>query len=137
MTYSNKIAMVVLNDLPDWQKLNVSAFLASAVAVKFPEIHGRPFITATGTEFLPFIRNPILIYKADNSAQLKKAFQRARERDLPIGIYTRPLFATKNEEENLQEISKLNDDDQDLVGIIVYGENKMVDKVVKDLKLHP
>ena len=129
--------MVVLNDLPDWQKLNVAAFLASAVAVKFPDTHGRPFITASGTPYLPFIKNPILIYKADNSAQLKRTFQRAKERELPIGIYTRPLFATKNEEENLQEIAKLNDDDQDLVGMIVYGENKMVDKVVKDLKLHP
>ena len=136
MTYPNKIAMIVLHDLPDWQKLNVAAFLASAVAVKFPDTHGRPFITASGTPYLPFIKNPILIYKADNNAQLKRTFQRAKERELPIGIYTRPLFATKNEEENLQEIAKLNNDDQDLVGMIVYGENKMVDKVVKDLKFH-
>jgi hypothetical protein len=135
--YTHKIAMVLLTDLPDWQKLNVAAFLASSVAVKFPETHGRPFITATGTQYLPFIKHPILIYKADSSNQIKRAFQRAKERVLQIGIYTRPLFATKNEEGNLEEIVKLSDDDQDLVGIIVYGENKSVDKAVKDLKFHP
>src|SRR6185503_2441138 len=50
---------------------------------------------------------------------------------------TRPLFATKGEEENLAEILKLPDEEQDLVGIVLYGENKQVDKAVDGLKLHP
>jgi hypothetical protein len=136
MTYPNKIAMVVLQDLPEWQKLNVAAFLASSIAVKFPETHGRPFVTASGTHFLPFIKNPILIYKADTEGQIKRAFQRAKERELNIGIYTRPLFSTKNEEGNLEEIARYSDDEQQLVGIIIYGENKLVDKAVDNLKFH-
>lgn len=135
--YDNKVALVILDDLPGWQKLNVAAFLASAVAVKFPETHGRPFITSSQTEYLPFIKHPILIYKAENPEQIKKAFTRAKERNLLIGIYTRPLFATKNEEQNLEEIAKYPDEEQDLVGIVIYGENKSVDKATKDLKYHP
>ena len=79
--YDNKVAMVILGDLQDWQKLNVAAFLASSVAVKFPETHGRPFVTSSKTEYLPFIKHPILIYKAENQEQIKKAFNRAKERD--------------------------------------------------------
>jgi hypothetical protein len=136
-TYHNKIAIVVRADLLEWQKLNVAAFLASSVAVKFPEIHGRPFVTASGTEYLPFQRNPMLIYRADNEQQIRRAFIRAKERGLSIGIYTKPLFATNGEEESLAEILKLRDGEQDLVGIVLYGENKQVDKAVDALKLHP
>lgn len=134
--YEHKVALVILDDLPGWQKLNVAAFLASSVAVKFPETHGRPFVTRSQSEYLPFIKHPILIYKAENPEQIRKAFTRAKERSLQIGIYTRPLFATKNEAQNLEEIAKYPDEEQDLVGIVIYGENKSVDKALKDLKYH-
>jgi len=136
-TYQNKIAIVIRADLLEWQKLNVAAFLASSVAVKFSETHGRPFVTASGAEYLPFQKNPMLIYKADSEQQIRRAFTRAKERGLSIGIYTQPLFATKGEEENLAEILKLPDEEQALVGIVLYGENKQVDKAVDALKLHP
>jgi hypothetical protein len=79
----------------------------------------------------------MLIYRAENDQQIRRAFVRAKERGLSIGIYTRPLFATKGEEENLGEILKLPDEEQDLVGIVLYGENKHVDKAIDGLKLHP
>ena len=79
----------------------------------------------------------MLVYRAENDQQIRRAFVRAKERGLSIGIYTRPLFATKGEEENLAEILKLPDEEQDLVGIVLYGENKQVDKAVDGLKLHP
>ncbi|MFD1875743.1 DUF2000 family protein [Hymenobacter bucti] len=52
-------------------------------------------------------------------------------------MYTRPLFATKNEEGNVAEISRLPDEEHELVGIILYRENKPVDKALKGLKFHP
>ena len=135
--YDKKIALVIKADLLDWQKLNVTAFLASAVAIQFPETHGQAFVNASGTTYLPFIKHPILIYKADTPEQLKRAFTRAKERELQIGIYTEPLFSTKNEEGNHIEIAKHTDDDMPLVGIVIYGENKKVDKALDGLKFHP
>ena len=136
MTYDEKIAIVIIDDLPVWQKLNVAAFLTSSIAIKFPETHGRPFITASGTEYLPFIKHPLLIYKAADAAQIRKAFIRAKERGLHVGIYTQQLFATKNEEENLREIASVDEETLELVGIVIYGDDKKVDKAVKDLKYH-
>src|SRR5215510_9059784 len=106
MTYDNKIAIVINSNLPTWQKLNVAAFLASSVAIKFPETHGKSFINASGAEYLPFIKHPILIYKANSAGEIKRSFNRAKERGIHIGIYTESLFATKNEEENHIEISR-------------------------------
>ena len=127
-TYHNKIAVIIRADLLEWQKLNVAAFLASSVAVKFPETHGRPFVTASRTEYLPFPKNPMLIYRAETNQQIRCALMRAKDK---------PLFATKGEEENLAEILKLPDEEQDLVGIVLYGENRQVDKAIDGLKLHP
>lgn len=135
--YDNKIAVIVRSDLQNWQKLNVAAFLASSVAINHPETHGHSFVNASGSAYLPFIKHPILIYSADDSAQLTRAFQRAKDRKLSIGIYTMPLFGTKNEEENLQEIAAQTDETQNLAGIILYGENRKVDKAISGLKFHP
>jgi hypothetical protein len=134
--YENKIAIVIKDDLLSWQKINVTAFLASAVAIRFPETHGKSLISASGSEYLPFLKHPVLVYKAETSEQLKRTFNRARDRELHIGIYTSALFATKNEEENLAQIASETDDSLDLVGIIIYGANKKVDKALDGLKFH-
>ena len=136
MLYENKIALIIKNDLHSWQKLNVASFLASSIAIKFPDTHGKAFINASGSEYLPFIKHPILIYKADNEDELKRVFNRAKERKLYIGIYTEPLFSTKNELENHIEIAKSSDENQVLVGIAIYGENKKVGKALDGLKFH-
>ena len=136
MIYENRIAMVIRDDLQSWQKMNVAAFLASSVAIKFPESHGREFVTASESAFLPFIKMPMLIYKANSANEINRAFQRARDRDLNIGIYTSALFATRSEEENLIEIKKLKDEEHDLVGIVMYGESKKVGKALSGLKFH-
>lgn len=136
MTIDTKIALVIKDDLASWQKLNVASFLASSVAIKFPETHGKPFVNASKIEYLPFIKQPMLIYKADDGQQIKRAFNRAKDRGLNIGIYTEPLFATKNEGGNHIEISKCTDEEQDLVGIVIYGENRKVSKALNGLKFH-
>ena len=39
-------------------ELNIAAFLASAIAVRFSETHGQPFVTADQVTYLPFIKHP-------------------------------------------------------------------------------
>ena len=134
--HDNKLVLVIKDNLASWQKLNVAAFLASSVAIRFPETHGAEFVNASGSAYLPFIKQPILIYKAENSDEMNRAFARAKERDLHIGIYTEPLFATKNEAENQIEIAKATDQSQVLVGIAIYGEAKKIDKAIDKLKRH-
>ena len=135
--YDQKVAIVLRGGLLDWQKLNVAAFLASAVAVRFSETHGQPFVTADQVAYLPFIKHPVLIYQADGIDQMRRALGRAKDRNLAIGIYTQPLFATKGEEGNLAAIAQLTDAEQDLVGLVLYGENNKVDKALHGLKFHP
>lgn len=135
-TYENKIAIVLRSDLSDWQKLNVTSSLASAVAISFPEIHGKPFPNKYGDEYLPFINQPVLIYKAENEIAIKRVFNRAKERNLYLGIYPESLFSTKNAEENRHVMEEFNIEAQPLAGMIIYGETKKVYKALDKLKLH-
>lgn len=136
MIYNNKIAIIIRSDLKDWQKMNVVACLSASVAIAFPEVHGDRFVNASGSDYLPFMKNPVLIYAANSMDEINRAFRRGKDRELAIGIYTEGLFATKCAEENHLEISKTDDDNQVLAGIILYCENKKVNKALDGLKLH-
>jgi len=133
---TEKIAIVILNELAGWQKLNVASFLTSSVAIAFPAAHGAPLTDAEGNAYLPFLKYPVLVYNAETQDQIKRAFKRAKDRELHTGIYVRELFATKNEAENLAVISQYKTEELNLVGIIVYGDSKKVDKALDGLKLH-
>ena len=134
--YDEKIAIVLINDLLVWQKLNIVAFLSSSVAIEFPQTHGKNFVDASNRKYLPFIKHPMMIFKADSPEEMRKAFSKAKDRNLAVGIYTKPLFATKNEEQNLEIISRTEEGKHDLVGLMLFGNRKEVDKAIKGLKLH-
>ena len=131
-----EIVIIVRDDLKTWQKLNITAFLASGVAIEFPELHGRHLVTASGNSYLPFFKQPVLVYKADDINQMQRIFKRAKERQLKIGIYGSQLFNTMNEQDNLDETARHTDDEQDLVGLAIYGDSKKVSKAIDGLKFH-
>ncbi|MEV7965032.1 DUF2000 family protein [Sphaerisporangium sp. NPDC088356] len=56
--------MVVREDLAVWQKLNVTAFLASAVAGGAEDVIGEPYADGSGNAYLAMFRQPVLIYSA-------------------------------------------------------------------------
>src|SRR6266700_670145 len=62
MRFDTKIAIVVRGDLPVWQKLNVTAFLASGVAGGIPGLVGKPYEDASGNGYLEMFRQPVLVY---------------------------------------------------------------------------
>ncbi len=51
--FDTKIAIVLREDLPVWQKLNVTAFLASGIIARFPEIIGEPYRDRAGNLYNP------------------------------------------------------------------------------------
>ena len=48
MIFSTKIAIVLLDELEIWQKLNVTAFLTSGIIGKFPDLIGEPYKDGSG-----------------------------------------------------------------------------------------
>ncbi len=49
--FDTKIVFVIREDLAVWQKLNVTAFLATGIATESPEIMGQPYRDASGRQY--------------------------------------------------------------------------------------
>jgi hypothetical protein len=136
MIFDTKIAIVVREDLAAWQKLNVAAFLSGGLAGCYSEIVGERYSDGSGLVYGPLVRQPILIFGATKN-ELARSLNRARERDIKPSIYTVDLFRTYNDADNRAAVSAVATDSLDLAGLALYAERKLVDKVVKGLKLHP
>jgi hypothetical protein len=134
--FDTKIAIAVQGDLAAWQKLNVTAFLASAVAGGAPEVIGEPYADASGNAYLAMFRQPVLVYAADVAA-LSRVRALAVGRGLTTAVYIEEMFKTGHDEANRAAVSAVAADDLPLVGVAVYGPRNAVDKVMKGLPLHP
>jgi hypothetical protein len=136
MRFDTKIGIVVRDDLAVWQKLNVTAFLASGVAGSAPEVIGEPYEDGSGTEYLALIRQPVLVYAADGEA-LARVRGLATGRGLATAVYTEDMFKTGHDADNRAAVRAVPAEELVLVGLAVYGPKNPVDKTLKGLALHP
>jgi len=135
-THDTKVGIIVREDLLPWQKLNVTAFLATGIAASAPEQIGQSYIDSNNREYLPLIVQPIFIYAA-SQARIDRTRDRALSRGITPAIYAEGMFNTDNDEDNRAVVRKLTDDNGALVGLALRADCKTFDKVVHGLKLHP
>lgn len=136
MRFDTKIAIVVRDDLAAWQRLNVTAFLASAVAGEHPEVIGQRYQDGSGNTYLPMFRQPVLVYAA-GSQDLARVHERALARGLDLAVYIEDMFKTGNDEDNRATVLAVTADAMPLVGLALYGPKNALDKILKGLPLHP
>jgi hypothetical protein len=133
--FDTKIAIVVRADLAAWQKLNVTAFLASGVAAEAPEAIGEPYVDAAGRSYGRMLGQPVLVFRGD-LAGLQAAHRSALERGLMILPYVEAMFRTGHDAANRAVFAEEDPTAPNLVGLAVRGPKKAVDKTVKGLSLH-
>lgn len=136
MTPGWKLAVAVREDLEVWQKLNVTAFVTSGFGSAHPALIGKNYVDGSGIEYLPKLGLPVLIYAADGPA-IRRAFDRARGRDLAVSVYTDELFRTGNDVDNRAAVAAVSTADLVIAGFAAAGEAKQVDKAFDKLRFHP
>lgn len=57
--FATKVAILVRDDLEAWQKLNVTAFLASGLAAANPDLVGEAYRDGSGQDSVPVMTRPI------------------------------------------------------------------------------
>ena len=134
--FDTKIAIAVRADLQQWQKLNVTAFLASGIAASTGEVIGKPYEDDSGNTYLELFRQPVVVYAADTGT-LSQAHQRALTRQLPMAIYTMDMFTTGNDDDNRAVVRAVPAAELDFAGLAVHGPRNAVDKIFKGANLHP
>src|SRR3954447_13371314 len=99
VNFDTKVALVVRDDLPAWQKLNVVAFLATGIAGAAPEALGEPYEDAAGRQYARLLGQPMLVFAA-SGPELLKAGDVALERNLTIAAYVAAMFKTGHDAAN-------------------------------------
>jgi hypothetical protein len=134
--FDTKVAIVVLEELAVWQKLNVTAFLATGIAGQAPDAMGEAYIDAADRRFAPLLGQPIMIFAADQEILLRARHQ-ALERGLTCAAYVKAMFSTGHDAANREAFRAEPPDAPELVGLALRGPKKDVDRAVKGARLHP
>ncbi|TMR92512.1 DUF2000 domain-containing protein [Nonomuraea basaltis] len=136
MRFDTKIGIVVRADLAAWQQLNVTAFLAGAVAGGVAETMGEPYEDGSGNSYLPMFRQPVLVYVGELE-ELRVVREKAVARGMDVAVYIEEMFKTGHDADNRAAVRAVEADELGLVGVAVYGGRNGVDKVLKGLSLYP
>jgi hypothetical protein len=135
LRFDTKIVVVLRADLPLWQQLNMTAFLASGVAAGAPEAIGENYVDADGTKYQPMFGQPVLVLQAD-ARQLATALDRALSRGVVPAIFTTELFGTGHDVANRAAVAARSRADLDLAGMALRAPRRDVDKITKGLRLY-
>ena len=119
-----------------WQRLNVTAFVASGITAANPVLVGQPYQDADGDPYLHLLGMPVLIFEGA-LGDLTVARERAMRREIPAAIYTREMLRTGHDEAKRAVVASVRGPDLDLVGLAVHGPKNAVDKIMKGMHLHP
>ncbi|PNI06189.1 hypothetical protein C1N32_04100 [Vibrio diazotrophicus] len=135
MQFNTKFAIVVADDLPTWQKLNVVSFLSGGIT-STPSVNtGDLYRDASGQEYLSLCVQPIIVLKA-NRQKLSTFIQRANREEIEVAVFIEDMFTTGHDEANRRTVSQYVTDALPLVGLAICNDKKLVDKIFKGAKLH-
>ena len=134
--FDTKIAIIVRDDLAQWQKLNVTAFLMSGITAANADLIGEQYVDKDGKRHLPMSRQPVIVLSATPNV-LRNVRNRANERGIPTVAYIEEMFATGHDEANRAVFSEHTSIEENTVGIALRADKKIVDKITKGAKMHP
>ena len=134
--FDTKVVVVLNEDLAPWQELNVTAFLMSGIATSAPGLVGEAYRDGDDTEYLPMLRQPVMVMTADSVLLAKARGKAAARDDVSLAVYTRELFGTGHDEANRAAVAAVRAAELDLVGIALRGPRNAVDRIVKGARFH-
>ncbi|KFI11845.1 DUF2000 family protein [Vibrio coralliilyticus] len=135
MQFNSKFVIVVAEDLPVWQKLNVVSFLSGGITSTSAVQTGERYVDGSDNTYLPLCIQPTIVLKVKRS-KLPTFIQRAHRANTETAIFIDDMFATGHDEANRGTVRSYDTEHLPLVGIALCAEKKLVDKIVKGAKLH-
>lgn len=136
MEFDTKIAIIVRQDLLSWQKLNVTAFLATGIVSESTSLIGEAYVDADGNIFSSQSKQPIIVLTSDGDT-LNKIHTRALSRHVKAAVYIEEMFSTGHDAANRAAFKEFSPDTAKVVGIGFIADKKIVDKITKGAKMHP
>ncbi|MGO4831840.1 DUF2000 family protein [Rhizobiaceae sp. 2RAB30] len=133
--FQTKIVIVLREDLALWQKLNVTAFLATGLSARSPDMIGEDYVDRDGNRYNPMSVQPVIVLSAD-AATMSRIHLRSLERQVTTSLYVEEMFATGYDTANRAVFAAFGPDDARVVGIALRSDKKTVDKITKGARMH-
>jgi hypothetical protein len=134
--FETKLAIVLRDDLAQWQALNVAAFLISGIVARAPEVIGEAYRDKAGNVYNPMSIQPTIVLCAE-AATICEIHRRALSRGVRTSAYVEEMFSTGHDAANRAVFAQFGPDDARIVGVALRAEKKIVDKIVKGARMHP
>lgn len=133
--FDTKIAIVLREDLAVWQKLNVTAFLASGVVGASAGLLGERYEDAAGNGYSALAVQPMIVLSADVAA-IGTIYRRALQREARLSIYIEDMFATGHDAANRAAVKRYGPEQMNVVGLALRDDKRTVDKITKGARMH-
>lgn len=133
--FDTKIAIVLRSNLASWQKLNVTAFLATGIAGQSPDIIGDAYRDRAGNLYNALSIQPMIVLSADE-ATIATIHRRSLERDVTTSLFIEEMFSTGHDAANREVFAQFAPEDAKVVGIALRADKKIVDKITKGATMH-
>ncbi len=135
--FSKRISIAIDSALPNWQVLNVvahiSAYFGNQLGANFGT--GKYFESQDGILFPRNSQYPIIALSA-NAQQLPIFAQSVREaQDVQAMFFIREMIETTDDQEIVELLSHKSNQDVELLGVGIFGENQRVKELTKAFKL--
>ena len=130
--FSQKMVIVVRNDLPSWQVLNAaahaSAYLGNRLGQNFST--GEHFVSKEGTRYPRNAQYAIVVLSA-KPGQLAGLAEQARNSKLEFISFVREMIETTDDAEIEATLSAKNDAEIDQLAIGIFGPKEEVGQITK------
>ena len=124
--FDTKVAFLVRDNLETWQRLNVTAFLASGITAANAQLVGEPFLNApTGSSTCLCWGFPCSSSRARRRARQPRGSVRSAATS--VAVYTHDMFRTGHDAANRAVVRSVSGANLDLVGLAVHGPKNTVD----------
>jgi hypothetical protein len=100
-----------------------------------PEIIGEPYVDAEGNNHMRLSEQPVIVLVGPANL-LTNVRKRALSRGIGTAVYIEEMFATGHDAANRAVFAEHGPDEENVVGIALRAEKKIVDKITKGAKMH-
>jgi hypothetical protein len=134
----SRLAIVLRQELLTWQRLNVTAFLSSSMAVNAePSVMGETYVDASGRGYGEMFAQPVMVFEA-SAEVLKSAYLTALEEKIVIvRVFPDVLFTTGNDSDNRAAFAKLAPAQMSVAGLALLGGRNRISKLLSGARKHP
>ena len=135
-----KIAVAALNGalgLKRWEEMNTVAHLTAALgARKGKSLLFKDEIQTKDDQAVSLnIQHAIMIKRADSNDDMLSIIRDARAQELAVTEFTREMIVTTDDKKVIASTKSKNQSEIEYLGVLVFGEKSMVEKITAKFKL--